>query len=41
MLVVRSLWQQLRARDDNPDKMPVRVAGLSGIYSLKRLSEKL
>ncbi len=38
---VRSLWRQLRAPDDNPDKMPVRVAGLSGIYSLKRLSEKL
>jgi len=38
---VRSLWQRLRGQYDNPDKVPIRVVGLSGIYSLKRLSEKL
>ncbi len=35
---VRSFWQELRRPDDNPDKIPVRIAGLSGLYSLKRLS---
>ena len=36
---VRTLWQVLRSEDDNPDKQPVRVAGFSEMFSLKRLSE--
>ena len=38
---VRSLWQKLRTDNDNADKKPVRITGLSGLYSLKRLSENL
>jgi len=38
---IRNMWQQLRGRDDNPDKMPVPISGLSGIYSLKRVSENI
>ncbi len=36
---VRQLWLKLKANDDNPDKQPVRVSGLTGMFSLKRLSE--
>ena len=36
---VRQFWLRLKADDDNPNKQPVRVAGLSGMFSLKRLSE--
>jgi REP element-mobilizing transposase RayT len=36
---VRSLWQVLKTEEDNPDKQPVRIKGLSSGYSLKRLSE--
>jgi hypothetical protein len=38
---IRSMWRQLKGPGDNPDKKPVRIAGLSGIYSLKRLSENI
>lgn len=37
---VRRMWQVLRAEDDNPDKQPVRISGLEGMFSLRRLSEK-
>ena len=36
---VRRLWQRLKSCEDNPNKTPVRVAGLAGIYSLKRLGD--
>jgi putative transposase len=36
---VRQFWLQLKAEEDNPDKQPVRVLGLAGMFSLKRLSE--
>ncbi|MCF6266260.1 MAG: transposase [Desulfuromusa sp.] len=36
---VRTLWQALRSEDDNPDKQPVRISGLEGMFSLRRLSE--
>ncbi len=38
---VRKLWQRLKSDYDNPDKSPTCIAGLAGIYSLKRLSEKI
>lgn len=38
---VRNLWEKLRQEEDNPDKIPIRVAGLDGLYSLKRLSENI
>ena len=38
---VSNLWQKLKTDDDNPDKLPTRVAGLGGLYSLKRLSEHI
>ncbi|MCF6267922.1 MAG: transposase [Desulfuromusa sp.] len=36
---VRQFWVRLKAEDDNPDKQPVRVSGLTEMFSLKRLSE--
>ena len=36
---VRRLWQRLRPEDDNPDKQPVEISGLGGVFSLRRLSE--
>lgn len=36
---VRQLWLKLKAEEDNPDKKPVQVLGLQGMFSLKRLSE--
>lgn len=36
---VRQFWLQLKGEDDNPEKQPVSVSGLVGIFSLKRLSE--
>ena len=36
---VRQFWVRLKLEDDNPDKQPVRVSGLAGMFSLKRLSE--
>ena len=36
---VRSLWQILRSDEDNPNKQPVRIAGLDGIFSLRRLND--
>jgi putative transposase len=38
---VRQLWLKLKEDDDNPDKQPVSVSGLTGMFSLKRLSETL
>ncbi|OEU64073.1 MAG: hypothetical protein BBJ57_09945 [Desulfobacterales bacterium PC51MH44] len=38
---VSSLWQKLKSYEDNPNKSPVRIAGLESLYSLKRLSEKI
>jgi len=34
---ISNLWQKLRAPEDNPDKVPVRITGLENVYSLKRL----
>ncbi|NOY70811.1 MAG: hypothetical protein GXP14_00290 [Gammaproteobacteria bacterium] len=36
---VRTLWQALRSENDNPDKQPVKIFGLDGMFSLRRLSE--
>ena len=36
---VRQLWLKLKAEEDNPDKKPVRILGLQGMFSLRRLSE--
>lgn len=36
---VRQLWLKLKAEEDNADKKPVRILGLQGMFSLKRLSE--
>ncbi len=36
---VRKLWHQLKTDEDNPDKPPIRIAGIAGLYSLKRLRE--
>ncbi len=38
---VRRLWNRLRADEDNPDKAPVGISGIPGMYSLKRLSENI
>ena len=37
---VRNLWLALKLEDDNPVKQPVRISGLEGMFSLRRLSEK-
>lgn len=36
---VKNLWKRLKTGEDNPDKLPTRVSGLGGLYSLKRLRE--
>jgi putative transposase len=36
---VRQFWLKLKEDDDNPDKQPVSVSGLAGMFSLKRLIE--
>jgi REP element-mobilizing transposase RayT len=38
---VRNVWERFRTGDDTPDKIPTRVSGLDGLYSLKRLSENI
>jgi len=38
---VRNLWERLKSEEDNPGKIPTRVAGLTGLYSLKRLRENI
>ena len=37
---VRSFWQVLRSKDDNPDKQPARISGLVGVFSLRRLNDE-
>lgn len=36
---VRQFWLKLKEDDDNPDKQPVSVSGLAGMFSLKRLRD--
>jgi len=38
---VNRLWQRLKSDDDNPCKIPTRIGGLDGLFSLKRLSENI
>ena len=38
---VSSLWKRLRSDGDNPDRIPIHVVGLQGLYSLKRLNENI
>jgi REP element-mobilizing transposase RayT len=37
---VSNLWQKLKSEEDNPNKLPTRIGGLGGLFSLKRLSER-
>ena len=36
---VKSAWQKVKRATDNPHKVPVRVSGLPGVYSLRKLCE--
>ena len=36
---VSRLWQRLKSDEDNPNKVPIRITGLTGSYSLKRLGK--
>ena len=38
---VSSLWQVFKSAEDNPDKSPIHISGLDGLYSLKRLSDNI
>jgi hypothetical protein len=38
---VRKLWHRLKSDADNPDKPPIRIAGIAGLYSLKRLRKNV